>query len=137
MTLTNNFLLTDENLFLFAAKHYQKTCLDKDEFIEDLVNMERFRSDITRYYNKFDRQLLRLILNKIIIYSNSFGIEATMKILFFMQRESETHVRFLKTVFEFLEVFPERIVVSDNFSVDYKLTIDDELLKALRDATNQ
>lgn len=136
MTLTNNILLTDDNLFLFAAKHYQKTCLNKDEFLEDLVNMERFRSDITRYYNKLDPQLLRLILNKLIIYSNSFGIEATMKMLFFMQRNSELHVKFLKTVFEFLQVFPERLVVCDDFYITNKLEVDIELLKALQDATS-
>lgn len=135
MTLTNNFLLSDDNLFLFAAKNYQKTCLNKDEFLDELVNMERFRSDITRYYNKLDPQLLRLILNKLIIYSNSFGIEATMKILFFMQRESPNHIKFLRTVFEFLGVFPEEIVVCQEFKVSNKYEIDYVLLEALNNAT--
>ena len=73
--------LTEENLLLFAAKHYYNPrCTNIEEFYEDL---KRFKY-IKRFLNRYEDtgQLSeRLILNHLIIIFNTFGIEASLKIL--------------------------------------------------------
>ena len=79
MEIFNN--LTEENLLLYAAKHYYNPrCTNIEEFYEDL---KRFKY-IKRLLNRYDDtgQLSeRLILNHLIIIFNTFGIEASLKIL--------------------------------------------------------
>ena len=73
--------LTEENLFLFAARHYYSPVMgDIEEFYED---MNRFKY-IKRLVNKYlDTGNLsdRLIINHLITVYNVFGIEPANKIL--------------------------------------------------------
>lgn len=73
--------LTEENLFLFAARHYYNPVMgDIEEFYED---MNRFKY-IKRLVNKYlDTGNLsdRLIINHLITVYNVFGIEPANKIL--------------------------------------------------------
>lgn len=73
--------LTEENLYLYAAKHYYNPrYIDAEEFEEDL---QRFKY-IKRLFNKYistDQLNERLVLNHLIVIFNSFGIEASLKIL--------------------------------------------------------
>lgn len=73
--------LTEENLFLFAARHYYNPVMgDIEEFYED---MNRFKY-IKRLVNKYlDTGNLsdRLIINHLITVYNVFGIESANKIL--------------------------------------------------------
>src|SRR5210317_2310910 len=73
--------LTEENLFLYAAKHYYNPKFtDVDEFKEDL---NRFKY-IKRLFNRYlqDGELAdRLIMNHLIVVSNVFGIEPMLKML--------------------------------------------------------
>lgn len=73
--------LTEENVFLYAAKHYYNPKFtDLEEFKEDL---NRFKY-IKRLFNRYlqDNELMdRLIMNHLIVVSNVFGIEPMLKIL--------------------------------------------------------
>ena len=73
--------LTEENLFLFAAKHYYNPKFtDVEEFKEDLNRFKYTKRLFNRYLQ--DGELMdRLIMNHLIVMSNVFGIEPMLKIL--------------------------------------------------------
>ena len=73
--------LTEENLFLYAAKHYYNPQFsDIEEFYEDLKRFKYIKRLINRYIEN-DDLAERLILNHLIVVFNSFGIEAALNIL--------------------------------------------------------
>ena len=73
--------LTEENLFLYAAKHYDNpTFSDVDDFYEDLKRFKYIKRFVNRYLDHNDLAD-RLILNHLIVVFNSFGIEAGLNIL--------------------------------------------------------
>lgn len=73
--------LTEENLFLYAAKHYDNpTFSDVEDFYEDLKRFKYIKRLVNRYLDHNDLAD-RLILNHLIVVFNSFGIEAGLNIL--------------------------------------------------------
>lgn len=73
--------LTEDNLFLYAAKHYDNpTFSDVDEFYEDLKRFKYIKRLVNRYLDNDDLGE-RLILNHLIVVFNAFGIEAGLNIL--------------------------------------------------------
>ena len=73
--------LTDDTLFLYAAKHYYNPQFsDVDEFFEDLKRFKYIKRLVNRYLET-DEFPHRLLLNHIIVIFNVFGIEASLKIL--------------------------------------------------------
>jgi hypothetical protein len=73
--------LTEENLFLYAAKHYYKPQFsDIEEFYEDLKRFKYIKRLVNRYLDH-DELGERLILNHLIVIFNSFGVEATLNML--------------------------------------------------------
>lgn len=73
--------LTEENLFLYAAKHYNNpTFSDIEEFHEDLKRFKYIKRLVNRYLETGELSE-RLILNHLIVVQNSFGIEASLNIL--------------------------------------------------------
>lgn len=73
--------LTEDNLFLYAAKHYDNpTFSDVDEFHEDLKRFKYIKRLVNRYLDSNDLAE-RLILNHLIVVFNVFGIEAGLNIL--------------------------------------------------------
>ena len=73
--------LTEENLFLYAAKHYNNpTFSDIEEFHEDLKRFKYIKRLVNRYLETSELSE-RLILNHLIVVQNSFGIEASLNIL--------------------------------------------------------
>ena len=73
--------LTDDTLFLYAAKHYYNPQFsDVDEFFEDLKRFKYIKRLVNRYLDT-DEFPHRLLLNHIIVIFNVFGIEASLKIL--------------------------------------------------------
>ena len=71
--------LDDDNILLYAAKHYYKpNVIDAEEFYEDL---KRFiKRLLNRYCNTGDLSE-RLILNHLIVIFNVFDIIPTLKML--------------------------------------------------------
>jgi hypothetical protein len=73
--------LTEENMFLYAAKHYNNlTFSDIEEFHEDLKRFKYIKRLVNRYLETGELSE-RLILNHLIVVQNSFGIEASLNIL--------------------------------------------------------
>lgn len=73
--------LTEENLFLYAAKHYRNPQFsDIEEFYEDLKRFKYIKRLLNRYIDQGELAE-RLILNHVIVVFNSFGIEAALSIL--------------------------------------------------------
>ena len=73
--------LTEDNLFLYAAKHYRNPQFtDIEEFYEDIKRFKYIKRLINRYI-EHDELAERLILNHLIVVFNSFGIEGSLNIL--------------------------------------------------------
>jgi len=73
--------LTEENLFLYAAKAYYKPQFsDIEEFYEDLKRFKYIKRLVNRYLDH-DELSERLIINHLIVVFNSFGIEPAINIL--------------------------------------------------------
>lgn len=73
--------LTEDNLFLYAAKHYDNpTFSDIEEFYEDLKRFKYLKRLLNRYIDQ-DDLAERLILNHLVVVFNSFGSSATLNIL--------------------------------------------------------
>lgn len=73
--------LTESNLFLYAAKHYNNPQFsDVEDFYDDLKRYKYIKRLVNRYLESGELSE-RLILNHLIVVFNSFGIEAALKIL--------------------------------------------------------
>ena len=75
--------LTEENLHLYAAKHYYNPkYIDAEEFQEDLKRFKYIKRLLRKYY---DTGVLkeRLILNHIIVLNNVFGPDACATLLLY------------------------------------------------------
>lgn len=98
--------LSDDNFLLYAMKAYDKPNAIVSEFEEDLKRIKYIKRLIKRY--RITGELKeRLILNHIIILSNVFGVEATVKMLFFKLDDSDYAI--LKTFLLFLNFMPRYI----------------------------
>jgi len=76
-----NIELTEDNLFLYAAKHYYNPQFsDIEEFYDDLKRFKYIKRLVNRYLENGELAE-RLILNHLIVVFNSFGVEATLNIL--------------------------------------------------------
>jgi hypothetical protein len=76
------FETLDESTFLiFAAKHfYNPTCIDADEFHEDIKRFKYIKRLINRHVNG-GKLSVHLILNHLIVIFNVFGNNAGLKML--------------------------------------------------------
>ena len=73
--------LTEDNVLLYAAKHYRNPQFsDIEEFHEDLKRFKYIKRLLNRYLDQGELAE-RLILNHLIVVFNSFGIEAALNIL--------------------------------------------------------
>jgi len=73
--------LTNNNLILYAAKHYHNpTCIDGEEFFDDLNRFKYVKRLLNKYKNSGEISE-RLILNHLIVIFNVFGNVAGVEIL--------------------------------------------------------
>ena len=122
--------LNDDNFMIFAMKAYDRPNAIVSEFEEDLKRIKYIRRLIKRYAATGDLKE-RLILNHIIVLSNVFGVEPTVRILFFKLGTSDYSI--LKTFLLFLNFMPQvvRGINGHNiYSAD--ISIDLVIGKALR-----
>ena len=113
--------LNEENFVLYAMKLYSNPqCSNTEEFYEDL-NRLKYIKRLLRRYAKTGILRERLILNHIIILSNVFGVEGSVKLLFY-KVEKELH-SLLKTFLIFLQYLPETETGSDYDSIPLDNTI--------------
>jgi len=81
--------ITEENIFLFAARNYYNPLgIDPEEFKSDLNKFKYIKRLLNRYIiNNVLNE--RLILNHLIQLANVFGIKPTLKILEFKLNKKE------------------------------------------------
>lgn len=73
--------LNEDNLYIFAAKHYYNPRgIDAEEFEEDLKRFKYVKRLVNRYIES-DKLSERLILNHLIVIFNVFGAEGGLAIL--------------------------------------------------------
>ena len=114
--------LSDDNFMIFAMKAYDKPSVIMSEFEEDLKRIKYIKRLIKRYKATGDLKE-RLILNHIIILSNVFGVEPTVKMLFYKLDSDDYEI--LKTFLLFLNFMPKIVrginnkdILSADISVD-------------------
>ena len=101
--------LTEESLLLYAAKHYYNPrCTDIEEFYEDLKRFKYIKRLLNRY-QETDQLSERLILNHLIIIFNTFGIEASLKIMEFKIDPDQWHI--LKPFLIFFEFIKDLFLI--------------------------
>jgi len=100
--------LNDDNFMIFAMKAYDKPNCVMSEFEEDLKRIKYIKRLIKRYKVWGEEELKeRLILNHIIVLSNVFGIESTVKMLFFKFDLEDYPI--LKSFLIFLNFMPQYV----------------------------
>jgi hypothetical protein len=117
--------LNDDNFIMYAIKAYEKPNCVMSEFDEDIKRIKYVKRLIKKYVVTGDLKE-RLILNHIIILSNMFGIEATVRMLFF--KLDKTQYPILKTFLLFLNHMPNIVygingnnIISADISIDIKV----------------
>lgn len=98
--------LSDDNFMIYAMKAYDKPNCILSEFEEDLNRIKYVKRLIKRYKTTGELKE-RLILNHIIILSNVFGVEPSVRMLFFKLDKADYDV--LKTFLLFLNFMPRHI----------------------------
>jgi len=98
--------LTEENLFLYAAKHYHNPkYIDAEEFQEDLKRFKYIKRLLNRYI-ECGKISERLVLNHLIVVFNVFGIDAGINIL--RLKLDERHWPMINPFLVFLEAVGEQ-----------------------------
>ena len=114
--------LTEENLFLYAAKHYYNPMFsDVDEFYEDLKRFKYIKRLVNRYLDNGELTE-RLILNHLIVVFNAFGTEATLNIL--QLKLEDKHWPVIKPFLIFL-----KHITNDQY---VEIKMDDNVVRKLR-----
>ena len=73
--------LNEDNFTLFAIRHYDNPqCTSTEEFYEDIRRF-RYLKRLLKRYVKTGELRERLILNHLIVLSNLFGVENSIKML--------------------------------------------------------
>lgn len=114
--------LTEDNLFLYAAKHYYNPQFsDIEEFHEDLKRFKYIKRLANRYLETGELAE-RLMLNHLIIVFNVFGVEAGLNILEF--KLEERHWPIVKPFLIFL-----KHITNDQYT---NITMDQKVIQELR-----
>jgi hypothetical protein len=73
--------VNEDNFILFAARHYYNpTCIDVEEFYED-INRFKYVKRLLNRYLETGKLSERLILNHLIVIFNSFDIQPSLRML--------------------------------------------------------
>jgi hypothetical protein len=122
--------LTEDNFLLYAIKAYSSPNCIMSEFDSDLKRTKYLKRLFRRY--KLTGSLKeRLILNHIILLSNVFGPEATVRILFFKIGSEDYDT--LKTFLLYLNLCPPVIksIKGQNIST-WDIPVDLKIAEKLR-----
>ena len=115
--------LNEENFTLFAIRHYDNPqCTSTEEFYEDIRRF-RYLKRFLKRYAKSGELRERLILNHLIVLSNLFGVDNTLRMLEFKLEKEFWPI--LKTCLLYLGYIDE----------DWKqeIPLDEEVTKRMRE----
>lgn len=124
--------VTAKNALLFAMHHYDNPqCLSAEEFAEDFKRFRYIKRLCRRYLVTGDIKE-RLVLNHLILLTNVFGIEATVRLLF-VKCSPDAYV-VLKPFLLYLNMLPEVVwgVNGLNIYTD-AIPLNEALLRTLRE----
>jgi hypothetical protein len=99
--------LTDDNFTMYAIKSYNSPNCIMSEFEDDMKRLKYIKRLIKRYRATGELKE-RLILNHIIVLSNVFGTEASVRMLFYKFDPEDYSI--LKTFLIFLNYMPKVVV---------------------------
>jgi hypothetical protein len=100
--------LHDDNFMIYAMKAYDKPNCIMSEFEEDLKRIKYIKRLLKRYKIWGEEELKeRLILNHLIILTNVFGVEASVRMLFFKIDPTDYHM--LKPFLMFMNLMPKSV----------------------------
>lgn len=122
--------LNDETYMVFCMKYYETPYFIMSEFTSELKRPKYINMLFKKYKNSGILKE-RIILNHIILLSNSFGIEATTRILFF--KIDESYYPMLKTFLIYLNYVEDKVAMirgRDIYLSDYFL--DNTIVQVLR-----
>ena len=121
--------LNNDNFFLYATKMYNNSsCSGVDEFYEDLSRIKYIKRLLIRF-KKGGELKERLVLNHIIILQNIFGVEASVRILFFkLNPELYSPLKSFLVYLNYLPVYcPEASI--DDIQTDHRI---DKILRLMK-----
>ena len=98
--------LTDENFHIYAVKSYNSPNCIMSEFEGDLKRIKYIKRLIKKYRKTGDLKE-RLILNHIIVLTNVFGVESSVRMLFFKLDKEDYSI--LKSFLLILNMLPKTI----------------------------
>jgi hypothetical protein len=123
--------LCDDNFLFFAMKSFDKPNCIMSEFEEDLKRIKYVKRLIKRYRVTGELKE-RLILNHLIILANVFGVDSSVKMLFYKLDRDEYDI--LKTFLLFLNYMPKLILGINGMNINSSdISIDIFVAKRLRD----
>ena len=122
--------LNENNFLIYAMKCYNTPNCIMSEFEGDLKRIKYIKRLIRKYKATGDLKE-RLILNHIIVLSNVFGTEATVRMLFYKIDSSDYHI--LKTFLLFLSYMPKIIIGINGKNINSSdITVDLDVGQKLR-----
>lgn len=114
--------VNEDNFILFAARHYYNpTCIDVEEFYED-INRFKYVKRLLNRYVETGKLSERLILNHLIVIFNSFDIQPSLHMLEF--KLDQEHWPIIKPFLIFL-----RYIRNDQY---VNIEMDKKVVEALR-----
>ena len=122
--------LCDDNFIIYAMKSFDKPNCIMSEFEEDLKRI-KYVKRLIRRYRVTGEMKERLILNHLIVLSNVFGVEATVKMLFYKLDREDYDI--LKTFLIFLNFMPKVVLGIRGINIhSADISIDFFVAKKLR-----
>jgi hypothetical protein len=106
--------LCDDNFLIFAMKAYDKPNCMMSEFEEDMKRIKYVKRLIKRYRVTGELKE-RLILNHLIILANVFGVESSVRMLFYKLDRDDYDI--LKTFLLFLQYMPNIVKGINNNNI--------------------
>jgi hypothetical protein len=116
--------LTSDNFLIYAMKCYNSPNCILSEFESDLKRLKYIKRLIKKYRNDGDLKE-HLLLNHIIVLSNVFGAENSVRILFFKFPEEDYPI--LKTFLLFINHLPKVVLGINGKNIltsDIKIDLD-------------
>lgn len=115
--------LTEDTFLLYAARsYYNPTCIDAEEFYED-VNRFKYLKRLIKRYEDGGKLSVNLILNHLVVIFNVFGIDAGLRMLEYKVFTNE-NLPILKPFLIYLNTIP-----NDKYT---GITMDETVVEELR-----
>jgi hypothetical protein len=124
-------LLTEDNFLLYAAAHYDNPqCFSTEEFLQD-VNRFKYLKRLISRYQKTGLLKTNLLLNHIIIITNLFGPEATVRMIFL---KCSDQLDCIKPFLVALNILPDILYNIGEINTIYtsEISMDAHIVESLR-----